>query len=347
MSETSSAKLNKGGYFLRPYGIFQDVDGRKPSYVETVLKGVVCSFARADLPCNYGYKNFTSRLHVSKSSVSRKMAHIKKDDRFDVARNGGKNSTYTYKGDFSKGFIITPDFFCTTEFEIDGKKRRLKGSEIDLLSLIYSHTFDGGKFVASYGAIAGVLNYDSTRTVLRAVKSLFKMDLIARTVRGENKHCENEFTVQLKTLRKYEKADRRAKRRAASKTMDKNTSLIDAANAKAERERFYALRRADADRISEKNQAKANENIQYREIARRLRDLEFELAKAELLDPANLPKLKLEKARLSKTSLDLLAKMNLKPEDLEPQWACKKCSDTGYLPDGIACDCYRLSRGAP
>ena len=32
--------------------------------------------------------------------------------------------------------------------------------------------------------------------------------------------------------------------------------------------------------------------------------------------------------------------MNLTPDDLLPHYACAKCRDTGYLPDGRPCDCY-------
>ena len=121
MSEAATGKLNKGNYFLRPYSVFKNVDGRKPSYVETVLKGVVFSFTRSKRSCNYGYKHFTERLHVSKSSVARKVGLIKEDKNFNVERKGGKCSSYTYKGDVSSAFIITPDFFLTTEFAIGDK----------------------------------------------------------------------------------------------------------------------------------------------------------------------------------------------------------------------------------
>ncbi len=350
MNELTGGKLNKGGYVLRPYSFFENVDGRRPSHLETMLKGVVYSFARAKLPCNYGYKTFTNRLHISKSSVARKMALIKDDEKFHVQRNGGKNSTCTYEGELLLGFIVTPDFFKTTEFKIAGKKRRLTGSEVDLLSLIYSHTFDGGNFVASYETIAEKMNYASVKTICRAVKTLFAMDLICRPTKG-TRHNKNVFKVQMSTLRKYEQADRKAKRRASLRKQGsvevlRKEDAISAADARADRERFYSMRRAEADRIAARNEEKVKSMPRYREVARRLRELEIEFAKAEFNDPSKLPALRLEKKALTVEKTTLLKKVGLTLSDITAHYACQKCSDTGFMPDGKGCDCYR-SRGAP
>lgn len=358
MNESGTGKLNKGGYFLRPYSMFRNVHGRKPSYIETVLKGIVFSFSRADLSCNYGYKHFTDRLHISKASVARKVELMRREEDFRVQRKGGRCSSYTYTGDVSKAFITTPDFFLTTKFTVFGKERYLKGSEIDVLSLIYSHTWDGGEFIGSYREIAGILNYDAEETIFRAVSALFSADLIARPIKGVNGSKKNVFRVQMKTLRKHEKEARRSKRKAAqamkavkAESGAKNPSAfrseaIDAANAQAEFRHFYAIRRERAEKIADRNVAKANENPQYREIAKRLREMEVRLAKAEVFEPDKLPALCEEKKRLSAIGAEILQSIGFTIEDLRPHWQCKNCSDTGFTKDGAQCDCYR-SRGNP
>ena len=50
--------------------------------------------------------------------------------------------------------------------------------------------------------------------------------------------------------------------------------------------------------------------------------------------------LKEENLSLQKQFNDLLAAHNLTRADIEPQYTCKKCEDTGYI-DGHMCSCYR------
>ena len=116
---------------------------------------------------------------------------------------------------------------------------------------------------------------------------------------------------------------------------------IDAVNAKADRERYYALLREKAQTRVDKVLAKANGNVRFKEVGAELSMMEIALAKAEVFDPKKLPSLQEKKNALLAERKELLAGMGLHEEDLSLQFTCKKCSDTGFLPSGKACDCYK------
>ena len=116
---------------------------------------------------------------------------------------------------------------------------------------------------------------------------------------------------------------------------------IEAANAKSDRERFYALRRENAQAKADKFLAKANENPRFKELASELSKMELSLAKAEVFKPETLPSLQEKKRELIKERKQILAEMNISEADLTPKFVCEKCSDTGFLKNGAACDCYK------
>lgn len=116
---------------------------------------------------------------------------------------------------------------------------------------------------------------------------------------------------------------------------------IDAVNAKTDRERYYALLREKAQVRADGFTAKANKNAQFKELETALSKMELALAKAEMYEPTKLPVLSEEKANLLSKRQAVLAEMGIRESDLTPQYACKKCSDTGFLRNGTACDCYK------
>ncbi len=116
---------------------------------------------------------------------------------------------------------------------------------------------------------------------------------------------------------------------------------IEAVNAKAERERYYALLREKAQTRADKFLRKANENKQFKEITAQLSTMEISLAKAEVFEPNKLPSLLETKNSLLTTRKRLLDEMGIDEKDLTPRFSCEKCSDTGFLKSGVACNCYK------
>jgi len=116
---------------------------------------------------------------------------------------------------------------------------------------------------------------------------------------------------------------------------------IEAVNAKSDRERYYSLLREKAQVVADKNLEKANKSAEFKQINSALSKMEITLAKAEVFEPDKLPALEKEKLELLARRKEILTGLQLKESDLTPKFNCKKCSDTGFLPSGKACDCYK------
>ena len=119
------------------------------------------------------------------------------------------------------------------------------------------------------------------------------------------------------------------------------TATIEAANAKSAREKYYADRREKALSVADRYAAKANSNPRFGAIEKALSKMNMELAKAELYAPDTLPALKEQQTKLLCERLEILAGLGIEEWQLAPQFACKKCSDTGFVPSGASCDCYK------
>ena len=116
---------------------------------------------------------------------------------------------------------------------------------------------------------------------------------------------------------------------------------IEAADAKSARDRYYALRRQKAQSVLDKTMKKANETARFKEITSQLATLEIDIAKAEVRNPEKLPALEEKKEELLAERKALLVKMGIDEKELSLQYECQKCQDTGFLPNGLACSCYK------
>ena len=121
---------------------------------------------------------------------------------------------------------------------------------------------------------------------------------------------------------------------------EKKPSSIADADARAERERWYSVRRNKAIADAEKVKATFMKDEMFAKIVKRLREIDIEQAKAEVKgDKVKASKLEQERSRLRLQKRGIIERNGLTEEDLEPKWNCKKCEDTGFV-EGIACSCY-------
>lgn len=130
---------------------------------------------------------------------------------------------------------------------------------------------------------------------------------------------------------------------SAYKPLYKDEAAI-AADKKSEREHYYAVLRQRAQARADKAAAVAAKDESYRAASAAIKAGEIELAKAEIYAPETVSTLseRLEKARRARA--DALLRLGLSEKDLLPKYQCDRCSDTGYLPDGALCDCYKPKR---
>lgn len=121
---------------------------------------------------------------------------------------------------------------------------------------------------------------------------------------------------------------------------EKKPSAVADIDSRIARERWYAERKQKAENAAEKVVARFMQYDTFAKIAKRLREIEVEQAKAELKgDRAKCAKLEQEKSRLKLQRQCIIEQNGMTEEDLEPKWHCKKCQDSGFV-GGYPCDCY-------
>lgn len=339
-------KKQNVGFIMRPYSFFQSKNGHKPTSKETLVKGVAYSFGRGDNVARFGYSTFKEKLNVSRSSAARKVALMKNDPLFRVTRKGGSCTEYEYTGEKDAcGHIRSEYFFFTTKFKIYGVDRLLTCAEIDVLSLIYTHTLSKqGYYEGSLRAISEILNV-AEKTVIRSIFVLFNADLIFRPIKGANRHAMSRFCANLKLLRKTKRKEEKKAKALSSPAQEKPLpmAIIDA-NARAEIKAYYDRARERAQLLALHNEEKANKIPRFVDVSKRLRMIELETARAERQnDLQRRQALRDEKTRLNAEMAVILSKIGLTVDELKEEhfYKCKKCSDTGHMPNGAQCDCWK------
>lgn len=121
-------------------------------------------------------------------------------------------------------------------------------------------------------------------------------------------------------------------------------SAVQAVNERAARESFYARRKNKAEANADKVFERAMKSPEFHQATHELRKLDIEIAKAELHKPQDVPGLVKRQKILQGVRVKALAALGLTERDLLPKWYCPKCSDTGYLPNGEGCDCYKVAQ---
>ena len=119
------------------------------------------------------------------------------------------------------------------------------------------------------------------------------------------------------------------------------TEAAISADARTERERYYAPLRRRAAARAEQAKAEAEKDAEFSEAERAIKKGEIELAKAEVFAPETMPSLMKALNEAKKRRAAAMVRLGFTEQDFVPQYACKKCSDTGFLPDGRMCDCYK------
>lgn len=338
MSNVIAAKLNKG-FLMRPYGLFHGA--RRPTRSETIVSGWVYSMTRTEAQeCRFGYSSFAEKFGMSRSTVARTVQALRENGYVSAVRKGGQKTVYTYTGTVSqKGHVRTELWLYTEKFCIFGVERGLTNVEIDVLSLISTHTRNDKKkhYEGSIRDIAAILNV-SKKSVMRAIDALFSAELIYRQEKALNGHQKSIYTANMRFSRKM---DKQSKREEKAKQAQLPAS-VQAANEKAERDAFYARRRERAVRLAETFELQANKNPRFGIIERALSKVGLELAKAEAVGQ-NLAELQAKQSELRLERIKILEEQGVEAWQLEPDnhARCKECFDTGWKKDGRACSCYR------
>ena len=217
---------------------------------------------------------------------------------------------------------------------------------LPLLYVLQEIAFSGEATAVKEAVLeARQLGLDYT-TVLRAISALSSAYLIEIKKKGINTHEKGVYVANMDKIHKHirinKKESKKAEKANKKQAKSKAVRLLDETS---DFKRFYDLRREQAKRTAENNKEKAEQNERYKQADKRYRLLELEHAKAELYAPLTLPEIMARKQVALAERASALREIGMTEKDLEPQYVCSKCSDTGYLPNGRQCDCYQRPKG--
>lgn len=347
MSVATAAKTE---YFKRPYSFFKE---GMTSLAEAIA-GKIYSFScgKKKSRCRASYNNFAEDFGASKRQVMRTVKALLEEGYIEQHfQEGQKTAEYRYiKPIKGKSVVYTPMFFYERLFTFTYKKtsvvlqRRLSRIEADVLSIICGHSLSQSKgFDGSLRGLASKAGV-STPSVARAVDALLHGRLIYRPKKAIGRIGNTRYVANSALLREYKEvcyiksAEEKEAKKAASKAQEAHINDI---NAKADRENFYAHRQAIIRQRIDANEAKASKSAAFVKVEGLLAKMPYQLAKAEMFEPERLPELQQQEALLKAQRNRILMQLGLREEDLQPQYICQKCKDSGFLPDGRACDCYK------
>ncbi len=347
---------SKLGLFNRvPLSLYrQKDDERRFTPSAYALLGKIYNFSKTSNPdaaCRLTYRQVREEFGFARSTVAsafEQLSSSKKIEKIDRDQDGtAYKATEECSG---RQYDNIPQYLYTAEICVSGERRRLNLSEIRVLARLMTECAyhgnggnaktGGGTYRVSNKKLARLLNLSET-TVKKALLALMKAGLVFRSSKnkGINRYKLSGYEVSRDC---YIYTKYIAKRKVSAPKTSKD---VESANARTDRERYYSALREQAERRAERYRAIANKNENFRDVTKRLSLIEITIAKAELREPTKVSGLIEQKSFLQAQRTKILLDMNLSEEMIVPRWACDKCSDTGFLPNGRACKCYDTGGG--
>ena len=324
---TVAVEQRNNEYILRPLSWF----GRGRTRTQSKICGYIARYARNGKSYTVGYNDIQEQLNTSRSSIWRGITKEKADNAFVIERDGGKENSYTYVGEWKKEFSVRTELYFYTEMFGKGiDKRYLTDSEVDVLSLIYTWTTyrETLKYTGNYNDIAKTLGLDYY-TVYRAIYSLMKLHLIVRLHKGTSNANKGEYKANMKVLTVSEKLTRKKEQSKPKQVQEQDK--------KADLQRKEQLLSETAWKRAEGCLARAKSLPRFKEIAGRLGKLNIEMANAELYAPLTLPALTTERNELLKERADILRELGMQEWELDKDEQYKRLIAESHRPkDGGA-----------
>lgn len=336
MSDATARKFNN--YTRLPY----DLLAMFPHGQAYVL-GDVFSFTGDNLDCHRTYKSFGDRAGSSRATVGRALRSGKAQKLITVDKE--KGYVFNRNAVREDSFLRVPDWVRVEEFDVrKNKRRRLLKSEVSVYSYIYTRCDNKKKsnkfFETSVSAISEAVHL-CERTVLRALWTLIRAGLIYRPKKdkGVNAYKKSRYTLNYKLIRAHEKQVKIDTKPTAVSAEPQRPKTFQ------EIEQYYKDKRERAEFIAERNFNRANENERFKLADGIYKSLMFSAAYAMHYNSAQKEEFERRAAKAQTERLIALRELGMTEKDLDPQYECKLCNDTGQLDSGAQCQCY--PRGAP
>lgn len=348
-------------YIKLPYALFSLLisGAKKLSRAALFSLGKVFTFSRVkDEPrarCRFKMKELAKELHISERQTIHVVNALLKADLIERVKDGnGKEikSQYRYIGDpVDNGYVRVDLYLLNQEFTFkDGSRRFLTLSEALVLSFMMTHCNNPKKrkFEGSIRSIANQLHV-ATSTVQSAVSELMSAHLITRPEEDTARNASrwSVYHVDERLIRKTEKEYKKALKDKLAGAGEMSRSIVYVpksvadADARADRERYYAQTKAEAEAACAPFRRRLNNDPTYARIHLEKNRVDTECRKALLGDdPAKFARLERQKAELEGQLKARQLALRITDEQLRPKYRCSKCSDTGFKADGRSCDCY-------
>lgn len=330
---------------------------RKSSFADLKLIGETFSFSNIkdepDAVCERSYTDFEKRLRCARSTVGKSIKACREAKVITQTKHFHKKSEYKCDAFASDEFYITIEEYLTTlQFNIprEGSARKLTASEVLTLSYLATHS--------NIPSAAGACDFTMQelcddlgicdKTLRESLYVLISAGFLScrQRIHGcrSDKRLHINVNSDVRKLMKHESRRAQASRRLAEQEQARKISEADQ---KAEREHYYAVLRQEAEALSDKYKAYVERDGEFCEIRKELVKIDIEAAAAEVQGLREaLADAERRRTELQARRARVLARLRIKEENLHPQYKCKKCSDTGYLPGGRQCDCYSPPGGS-
>lgn len=339
---TINLPKEKQGFFLRMPTWF-GTKGKKISPIARAFAGRVFGVSKSknEKELWTSYDQIEQELGVCRRSVASSIGKLKDASLISENNRSQKGTSYIFTGVTGRRYDIIPLFLYTADFTVNGVERRLTKAQVLLLGHFMTEAKrpkNNEEVEGSNAQFARKLNLSET-TIKKAIKVLLKAGLIYRS--AENKGVNGSQLSKYRVNRKLYEYERM--RRVRAKRQSKEEKALAAADAKAERERFYAQRKQEMEARAERYMLKVYEKApRLKEIDVELKKLQRPLATAELHDGEQYQALLLKERKLKDERSAIYKQIGADERRIMPSFyaRCKKCKDTGYLPNGQGCTCH-------
>lgn len=336
MSETKARQLNN--YIRLPMSLLSLLP-----LGQAYVLGDVFSFTGKGNACRRTYKSFGSRTGNSRATVARALSKGKAQGFIMQDKEKG----YVFNLDKVKGdkFLRVLDWIITEKFTVrKDEKRRMLPSERTVYTFIYTRC-DNMKSrtkscIVSISEIAEAVGL-SERTVQRARLTLIRAGLIYCPLKdkGVNAYKKSRYTLNYKLIRAHEKKARTENKPVTASTEPQQPQTLQ------EIEQAYKDKRERAELIAERNLIRAREYDKFKIADEAYTYMGVSAAFAHFQNPEKAAEYERRLAQAKAQRLIALRDIGLTEADIEPQYECKLCNDTGQLENGARCKCF--PRGEP
>lgn len=292
----------KKGLFNRlPHSIYR----KRLSPSSVAFAGKIFTFTDdvGEHDCRLTYDIVREEFGVCRQTVANGFKTLSATGQISRVDRDIKGTAFRYIGDLhGKQYDVVPQYLYTAEICPRGAEwRKMTSSEIRVLARMMTACADqrnggnarsgGGTYKASLKELSRVLVLSET-SVKRAVYALMRAKLVFRE-KGKNRFKNSEYRVA-SCLYEYQSFQKKTKKQPKATV----SAQVEAVNARAERESYYAKLQEAAQNRVDKYMAIANKNARFRAVTFALSQLEIALAKAELYDVENVATLRGKKTAL-------------------------------------------------